>query len=108
MCIYLLKNLFKVCVQYLGWRKVHWKQSSGGEGNITSLACSAGDLTHHLPPGSPSSNIKKKRKTKQQDLLLCLSKQWAVNWQLPKKYEFNKVSVCGRLGVYSQNKGIKC
>lgn len=34
------------------------------------LACSAGDPTHHLPPGSASS--------KTIEYLLCPSKQWAV------------------------------
>lgn len=39
---------------------VHWKQSGGGEGNMTArLACSAGDPTHHLPPGAPSMKKKK-------------------------------------------------
>ena len=45
---------------------VRWKQSGGGEGNMTArLACSAGDPTHHLPPGSPSTKKKKNKKKKQ-------------------------------------------
>lgn len=56
ICLDIFKNCgcVYVCVLYWSRKNVHWKQSGGGEGNMTArLACSAGDPTHHLPPGSP-------------------------------------------------------
>lgn len=78
---------------------MHWKQSGGGEGNMTAgLTCSAGDLTHHLPPGSPRSKNNR---------IFYFASPSCGMWigSCPKESKFN---IRGRPGTCGQSKGIEC
>lgn len=110
MWIHIFKNA-KMCILCVcvfvwalcwSWRNVHWKQSGEGEGIMTArLACSAGDPTHHLPPGSPSSENNRIFYTASPSSGLWIG-------SCPKS-KFNKISVRGRPEAYVQMKDtIEC
>lgn len=102
------EDVYSVCVCVFvwalcwSWRNVHWKQSGEGEGIMTArLACSAGDPTHHLPPGSPSSENNRIFYTASPSSGLWIG-------SCPKS-KFNKISVRGRPEAYVQMKDtIEC